>query len=97
MLIIGCDFHSRFQQIVRLDDATGEVEKRRLEHGNGEAQTFHASLVEPALVGIESTGYTVWFAELMSELGTSWWWATPRRVVPPRRASRNTTGATPGT
>lgn len=69
MLIIGCDFHSRFQQIVRLDDATGEVEKRRLEHGNGEAQTFHASLPEPALVGIESTGYTVWFAELMSELG----------------------------
>jgi transposase len=44
-------------------------EKQRLEHGNGEAQTLYASLPEPALVGIESTGYTVWFAELMSELG----------------------------
>jgi hypothetical protein len=32
MLIIGCDFHSRFQQIAMLDTQTGEVIERRLEH-----------------------------------------------------------------
>ena len=32
MLIIGCDFHSRFQQIAMLDPQTGEVIERRLEH-----------------------------------------------------------------
>ena len=32
MLIIGCDFHSRFQQIATLDPQTGEVIERRLEH-----------------------------------------------------------------
>ena len=38
MLIIGCDFHSRFQQIAMLDPTTGEVINRRLEHQNGEAE-----------------------------------------------------------
>lgn len=69
MLIIGNDFHTRYERIVRLKAETGEVEERRLEHRNGEARAFYASLPEPALVGIESTGYTLWFAELMNELG----------------------------
>jgi transposase len=69
MLIIGCDFHSRFQQIAMLDPETGEVAERRLEHTNGEVRAFYASLATPALVGMESTGYTLWFTELMSELG----------------------------
>ena len=69
MLIIGCDFHSRFQQIAILDATTGEFEERRLEHGNGEVRAFYASLSAPALVGMEATGYTLWFAELLSELG----------------------------
>jgi len=36
MLIIGCDFHSRFQQIAILDPTTREIIERRLEHENGE-------------------------------------------------------------
>lgn len=69
MLIIGCDFHSRFQQIAMLDSGSGEFEERRLDHTNEEARTFYANLPEPALVGIETTSYTLWFAELMTELG----------------------------
>jgi transposase len=69
MLIIGCDFHSRFQQIALLDSETGEVTERRLDHESGEAQTFYAGLKEPALVGMESMGYTQWFEELLAELG----------------------------
>ena len=30
MLIIGCDFHTRYQQIAMLDEATGELTERRL-------------------------------------------------------------------
>lgn len=37
MFIIGCDFHTRYQQIALLDDATGELVERRLEHESGEA------------------------------------------------------------
>jgi hypothetical protein len=35
MLIIGVDFHWRFQQIAMVDTETGELIERRLEHGNG--------------------------------------------------------------
>jgi hypothetical protein len=40
MKIIGCDLHTRYQQIAMLDSDTGEVEERRLEHQNGEARAF---------------------------------------------------------
>jgi len=29
MLIIGCDFHTRYQQIAMMDQATGELVERR--------------------------------------------------------------------
>jgi len=32
MLIIGCDFHARYQQIAMLDDTTGEVVERRRDY-----------------------------------------------------------------
>jgi transposase len=69
MLIIGCDFHSRFQQIAMLDTETGEWQERRVAHGNGQARQFYATLPSPALVGIESTGYALWFADLLAETG----------------------------
>jgi len=69
MIIIGCDFHTRSEQIAMLDSETGEVIEKRLEHENGEAKKFYEGLKEPALVGIESTGYTRWFAEMLAELG----------------------------
>ena len=40
MLIIGCDFHTRYQQIAMTDGATGELE-RRLDHENREANRFY--------------------------------------------------------
>ncbi len=43
MNIIGCDFHSRFQQIAMLDTETGEIVERRLEHENGEARKFYGA------------------------------------------------------
>ena len=32
MMIIGCDFHPRFQQIAFVDQETGEYGERRLNH-----------------------------------------------------------------
>ena len=69
MIIIGCDLHTRFQQIAMLDTETGEVVEKRLEHEDGEARRFYQSLEPPALVGIESTGYTLWFAEMLQRAG----------------------------
>ena len=69
MIIIGCDFHTRMQVIAMLDTETGEVVEKRLDHESGEAKAFYEGLKEPALVGIETTGYTRWFAEMLEELG----------------------------
>ena len=44
MLMIGCDFHSRFPRIAMLDSQTGELIERRLEHETGEAGAFYASV-----------------------------------------------------
>jgi len=39
MLILGGDYHPGFQQIVFVDTETGELEERRLTHGE-EAEQF---------------------------------------------------------
>ncbi len=42
MKIVGCDLHTRYQQIAMLDQETGELIERRLEHESGEARAFYA-------------------------------------------------------
>jgi transposase len=73
MMIIGCDFHTRYQQIAMLDEATGELTERRLEHKNGEANTFYRNLPKPVRIGIEATGPMHWFQRLLAELGHDLW------------------------
>ena len=73
MIIIGCDFHTRYQQIAMLDEATGELTERRLQHENGEAEAFYRSLAQPVRVGIEATGPIHWFERLLAELGHELW------------------------
>lgn len=80
MLIIGCDLHTRYQEIAVLDTATGEIETRRLEHENEEARRFYASLPERALVGIEATGCTQWFERLLAQGGHELWVGDPAEI-----------------
>lgn len=73
MLIIGCDFHSRFQQIAMLDPQTGEIIERRLEHETGETRKFYAALPGPARVGMEATFNAQWFERMLSEYHHELW------------------------
>ena len=73
MKIVGCDLHTRYQQIAMLDDETGELVERRLEHESGEARAFYVALTGPVRVGIEATGHTRWFERMLSELGHELW------------------------
>ena len=65
MKIVGCDLHTRYQQVTMLDQETGEVVERRLEHESGEARAFYASLEGGVRVGIEATGHTRWFERML--------------------------------
>src|SRR5512146_143977 len=75
MLIIGCDYHPGFQQIAFVDTANGECGERRLEHMEGAGQFYRdlrARGVE-ARIGMEASGYTRWFEQLMAELDFELW------------------------
>src|SRR5438309_2744676 len=73
MIMVACDFHTRFQQVAMLDPTTGEVIERRLEHETGEARRFYASLCEPARVGIEATVNAQWFEKVLREYHHELW------------------------
>jgi transposase len=69
MLIIGCDFHPKFQQIAYMNTETGEYGERRLLHVQ-EATLFYESLRgQQVLIGVEATGNFRWFQRLLSRLG----------------------------
>ena len=73
MMIIGCDFHPSWQQIAWLDSETGETGEAKLVHAEGEAQQFYQKLSAPVLIGMEATGNSQWFVELVEDLGHEIW------------------------
>jgi len=69
MVIIGCDFHPGFQQVAVLDTGSGEVRDLRLGHKE-EARQFYAGLRgQEVLVGIEASGYSQWFEQMLEGMG----------------------------
>lgn len=73
MMIIGCDFHPSWQQVSWLDVETGESGEQKLVHANGDAKMFYQQLVAPALIGIEATGNSQWFIEVVEDMGHEIW------------------------
>ncbi|HZD08677.1 MAG TPA: IS110 family transposase [Candidatus Limnocylindrales bacterium] len=73
MMIIGCDFHPSWQQVAWLDTETGETGEQKLLHATGEAKRFYEQLPRPALIGMEATGNSQWFIELVQDLGHEIW------------------------
>jgi transposase len=69
MMIIGCDYHPSWQQMAWVDTETGETGEQKLMHADGEAERFYHQLAAPALIGMESTGNSHWFVDLVTETG----------------------------
>src|SRR5437870_12669203 len=69
MMLIGCDFHPSWQQVSWLDVETGEAGEQKLVHARGEAKQFYEQLAAPVLIGMEATGNSQWFIELVEDLG----------------------------
>jgi transposase len=69
MTLVGCDLHSRTQQVAVLDTITGEVLGQERVHEGDAVERFYRSLRSPVTIGIETTGYTQWFHALMHRLG----------------------------
>ena len=71
-MIIGCDFHPGWRQIAWLDGETGETRGTETGAASGDAG-FYQQLAAPAQVGMEATGNSQWFIELVQDLGHEVW------------------------
>jgi transposase len=80
MSIIGCDLHTRYQVVAWIEEETGEIKTRRLEHENGEARAFYAGWPRGARVGIEATFPALWFERLVGECGHELWVGDAARI-----------------
>jgi hypothetical protein len=87
MILVGCDLHTRKQQVALLNTDTGELRDQELSHVGGDVERFYAALSPPVTVGIESTGYSLWFHGAGR--------ATPPVSAPPRRAPPASASRTP--
>jgi len=70
---IGCDVHTRNQVVAWIDEETGEIRTRRLDHEGGEVRKFYEKFGAGTVVGIEATFPAHWFERLMGELGHELW------------------------
>jgi transposase len=94
MMIIGCDFHPSWQQVSWLDSESGDCGERKLVHANGDAQQFYKALAAPVLIGVEATGNSQWFVELVEDLGHEIWIGDAAQIRPVMCASRRRTSGT---
>src|SRR5215831_14546309 len=69
MTFVGCDLHTRKQQVAVLDTDTGEISEHQLVHAGTAVEEFYGALARPVTIGIEATGYALWFQALMQKLG----------------------------
>jgi len=73
-IYIGVDFHARQQTICYLTTEEGEVHTHELKHQDKTAvRTFYAQFSGQVVIGLEASGYSPWFEQLLEELGHEVW------------------------
>jgi transposase len=70
----GVDFHARQQTICCLTTEDGVTTTHELKNNNKEeVRAFYSQFQGPVLVGLEAGGYSLWFEQLLEELGHEIW------------------------
>ncbi len=83
----GVDFHARQQTICSLTTESGVMSTHELKHQNkAELKAFYAQFSGPVLVGLEASGYSPWFEQLLESLGHEVWLGDATEIR--RRARR---------
>ena len=67
-LYCGVDFHARTQTVAYCDGSDGQLHIKQLEHHTDELQQFYSQFKGNVIVGLEATGYSLWFETLIEEL-----------------------------
>jgi transposase len=66
---IGVDLHARQQTLAYVDTQDGEIKRRELHHQRDDVLAFYQQFTGEVIVGVEASGYTCWFEELLEQLG----------------------------
>jgi transposase len=66
---LGVDLHVRSHRVCWINTAEGEIHERTLDHQRDDIRAFYAQFPPPASIGVESTGYSLWFHKLIEGLG----------------------------
>jgi len=73
-IYIGVDFHARQQTVCSLKIEEGVINIHNLNHQDkDEVRTFYQQFSGRVIVGIEASGYSPWFEQLLEELGHEVW------------------------
>src|SRR5215468_7497619 len=65
----GVDFHARQQVVAWCDASDGEIRITKLDHPDLEkVREFYSAFSGQVIVGLEASGYTKWFEDLLFEL-----------------------------
>ena len=73
-IYIGVDFHARQQTVCSLKTDEGVVNTHNLKHQDkDEVRAFYQQFSGRVIVGIEASGYSPWFEQLLEELGHEVW------------------------
>lgn len=65
----GVDFQARQQTICYCDTADGLIQCHELHHDKDDIRAFYAQFTGDVVVGLEASGYSIWFVELLESLG----------------------------
>lgn len=65
----GVDCHARQQTVCYCDTADGALHLSELEHEGDNVRGFYSRFTADVVVGIEASGYSTWFVELLEGLG----------------------------
>jgi len=85
-IYIGVDFHSRQQTVCYLKTETGELVIQELKHQDKELlRSFYQQFPGLVIIGLEASGYSPWFEELLGTLGCQVWLGDPVEI---RRRAR---------
>ncbi len=69
----GVDFHARQQTLCYCDAADGVIHCRELQHEKDDVRGFYSQFTDDVIIGLEASGYTTWFVELLESIGHQVW------------------------
>jgi transposase len=82
----GVDFLSRQHSVSYCNSADSEIHYREFHHEGDDFRGFYSGLAGQVIIGLEASGYSAWFEQILAGLGHQVWLGDASEIR--RRAKR---------